>query len=147
MPQATLFDAEPDAPAEPLRLPAEPWLVRELVERFDVPEGTARGYSMRQAFAVRARLARAKTLADGGKPSAAAPLPPPLAEPHTLPARAPAPVRAVGADELEKVLAAFAARAAGEDELFRFLRGSLYLLDSSELVRVAKGLIPLLRGS
>lgn len=150
--QATLFDTadQPAADAPVARagepfVPAEPWLVEELVRDWGVNPETAAGYSLRQAFAVRARLSQARALADGGKPSKAPELPAPAAEPHALPPRPGRLVREIGAVELAATLADFEAGAATEDELYRFIRGTLYLLSAAELVRVGKGLIALLR--
>jgi hypothetical protein len=141
--QPSLFDAgDEPAPAPRPRYAAEPWLVEELV-RLGVERTTAEGYSMRQAFAVKAKLARA-----GGKPSPAGKprdLPPPLSEEFTR-RPVPNPLRDVAAGELERFLAEFERGEATEEELMRFVRGSCYPLDSAELVRVGRGLILLLRG-
>lgn len=151
--QASLFDTDEPAAAEPALdragepfVPAEPWLVEELVADWGVAPETAAGYSLRQAFAVRARLSKARAVAEGGKPSKARDLPAPAAEPHALPTRPAKLVRDIAVTELRQMLADFEGGTATEDELYRFLRGTLYVFDAAELVRVGKGLIPLLRG-
>jgi hypothetical protein len=50
-------------------------------------------------------------------------------------------------DTLTKEVAAYQAGELPADELFRLLRGSLYVLTNAELVRVAKGLLLLLEAT
>ncbi len=69
-----------------------------------------------------------------------------FAEPHTLPRGfAGYPVRHSIAAGLEEVAADLAAKRATDDEMLRFLRGSLYVLTNAEMLRVAAGLVLLLR--
>ena len=148
MNQGTLFDCADDpAPHDPPRYPVEPWLVDELV-RLGVARQTAEGYSLKQAHTVRARLARVP-----GRP-----FPPkgqPLADPDApqvgrdgpdaLPHEVSALERTVAAEVLAEVVADREAGSASADEVYRVIRGSLYVLTDGELVRVAKGLILVLR--
>jgi hypothetical protein len=83
----------------------------------------------------------------GGARREVRPLPEPLAEPAELPGRLfPAWQRVGGAVELEALFAEYAAGKATADEVYRFLRGSLYLLDADELLRVGGFVADLLRG-
>lgn len=148
MTQATLFDADsPPAPAPP-RLPVEPWLVAELVE-LGVAKETAEGYSLRQAFGVRAKLARAGgTKAKKGQALADPDAPQVFCDGPVDPlVRGASPLeRAAVADSLEAVVTEARAGQATEGEVYRVLRASVYALTGKERERVAMGLVNLLRG-
>lgn len=149
--QPTLFDAgddpsPPPPPAETLQLPVEPWLVAELVV-LGVGKETAQGYSLKQAFAIRAKLQRA-----GGTKAKRGEKPDPDAEQvHRDGPDAPPKDRGVSA--LERSIVADLLRATVEDhrdgrvsgdDVYRALRASLYVLTADELDRVAIGLANLL---
>lgn len=93
------------------------------------------------------------TLFDAGEPDPPKPVagkrvhrqpPEPFAEPPKL-ARFPDFYRADIAAGLEGIIAEFNAGHATEDELYRYLRGSPFVLTPSELVRLAEWLVNLLR--
>lgn len=80
------------------------------------------------------------------KPSRYRPLPEAYSECHTLPGHSKLE-RDIVRDTLADDLAALEAKRLSADEFFRAVRGSLYVLSSAELVRVAKGLLNLLGGA
>lgn len=85
-----------------------------------------------------------------GKPKARAmrDLPPPLSESFEAPkVRFPHPERDVAARLLEEFFEDYAQHRATEDELLRFVRGSLYPLDPDELLQLGNRLVNILRGN
>ncbi|VTT98903.1 unnamed protein product [Gemmataceae bacterium] len=139
---ATLFGDSDDLTAP--RTPVPPWLVRELVA-LGVREETAAGYTLRQAHGVKAKLERG----GGTKRAKASKVEPPLraglAEPVAL-GGASRVERAAAAGAVAEVLAEYHAGTATADELFRTLRGGLYVLTPDECVRGAEWLVHLLGG-
>lgn len=145
--QQTLFDCADEPTPVTIKFPVEPWLVERLV-LLGVSRAEAEGYSLRQAYAAKGRLERALADKERGKPSRVTPIPATADEPHTLPAGGVGfAVRQLVAEDLAALVSEFEAGRATEDELFRYLRGSLYVFGAAELVRVAKGLVPLMRGT
>lgn len=149
--QPSLFDSDEPAPApEPPQQRAEPWLIDELVKA-GVPRETAEGYSMRQAYAVRSSLARAKqpgAKSKKGKKPADPDAPQVFTDgPAELPRGMPSHIeRLETAKALAAVVRDYEAGTADKDEVYRTLRGALYVFSSSELVRISKGLIQVLTG-
>lgn len=135
----TLFgdSDELKAPPKP-RTPAPKWLVDELVDRWGVSRETAEGWTMRQAYAVREKKLAEAT--DGWEDGDGTP------ERHLL-GHPQWPERRAAAALLEETAEEFRTGHCTADEFYRVLRGSLYVLTTTELVRVAKGLIPVMRGS
>ncbi|MBA4187559.1 MAG: hypothetical protein C0467_06025 [Planctomycetaceae bacterium] len=126
------------------KTPAPLWLVKELVA-LGVKEETAAGYSMRQAYGVKAKLECVGDTKVARSKSRSAPvLKPGLAEPLGLCGSLPERWAVISA--LEEVLADHDRGHATADEMYRTLRASLYVCSPTECVRVAKGLILLLRG-
>lgn len=141
MGQQTLFGDSDDltAPVTPVPEP----VVCELVEEWGVSEVKARGFTARQAFAVRDKL-RAR----GKKKTPPAPEPTPVrsharAEPERVPSGGSIPERWAVAHYLRSVLAE---DGVPEMEVYRVVRSSTYVLSRGELIELAGWLIGKLDG-
>ena len=152
---ATLFGDSDDLKA-PATTPDER-VVRELVDVFGVDPDLARAYGHRQAFAVLGRLRRRAAAAKTARPQKAA-VPPARAAragektdfteddaPWLTP-----PHRGGGSQPERRAAAAVLGQAvrdgAAGDELFRVLRGCLYVLADAELAWLAGVLTWVLNG-
>lgn len=133
--QGALFDAGEERPQKP-QLKCPPWLAKRLagISNGKVKESEALKWTHARAMGVLSRYQ--KTLDKAAQASIVKPV---WREPHELQQVAVVD-RLRLADELQRLIADAESGVVPTNELYRCLRGALYVFDRAELVRIAKGI-------